>query len=393
MKKGFTLIELLAVIVILAIIALIATPIVLNIINETKESTVLRSADFYLDAVERSIVLSTLNNIEVKDGTYPIIKDGNVCIGKLDDGTCIGDILEIDIDGEVPKEGTITITNSQITSIKLNYNNKVVIKDENGKLVYKPESKYKTLSELAVVSSKLGVKDIENCTKKGEICELDEDGVAFAIKVNDSETYKFYVLKDDGDEVTLIMSENLGEDVEWVKEEDSTECKQVENDYDENGIIEEEEVYEFCYFYNKYGPLTALEALKTRTSNWTNITEYSYELNYGPVYECVADNCGDLIELPEEGKITVTNVRTRLLELSDIPDDLLYNNGTSNFLPSPGHWLSGEYWLSNTGYSVDHAFSVYHAVETAMSIYYEVIRTTCYINEKNGIRPVITIAK
>ena len=46
MKKGFTLIELLAVIVILAIIALIATPIVLNIINDTKESASLRSADF-----------------------------------------------------------------------------------------------------------------------------------------------------------------------------------------------------------------------------------------------------------------------------------------------------------------------------------------------------------
>mgnify|MGYP002520298140 CR=1 FL=1 len=34
---GFTLIELLAVIVILAIIALIATPIVLNIIKDTKK--------------------------------------------------------------------------------------------------------------------------------------------------------------------------------------------------------------------------------------------------------------------------------------------------------------------------------------------------------------------
>ena len=36
-KKGFTLIELLAVIVILAIIALIATPIVLNLISESKK--------------------------------------------------------------------------------------------------------------------------------------------------------------------------------------------------------------------------------------------------------------------------------------------------------------------------------------------------------------------
>ena len=40
MKKGFTLIELLAVIVILAIIALIATPIVIDIINDTKLGSV-----------------------------------------------------------------------------------------------------------------------------------------------------------------------------------------------------------------------------------------------------------------------------------------------------------------------------------------------------------------
>ena len=46
--KGFTLVELLAVIVILAVIALIATPIVLSIINDTKESAVIRSAEMYV---------------------------------------------------------------------------------------------------------------------------------------------------------------------------------------------------------------------------------------------------------------------------------------------------------------------------------------------------------
>jgi len=60
MKKGFTLIELLAVIVILAIIALIATPIVLNIIEESKKNTTLRSAEMYLDAVELSVSSSIL---------------------------------------------------------------------------------------------------------------------------------------------------------------------------------------------------------------------------------------------------------------------------------------------------------------------------------------------
>ena len=70
MKKGFTLIELLAVIVILAIISLIATPIVLNIINEARESSTLRSVDFYLDAVEYSIADAVLNNVQIKDNTY-----------------------------------------------------------------------------------------------------------------------------------------------------------------------------------------------------------------------------------------------------------------------------------------------------------------------------------
>jgi type IV pilus assembly protein PilA len=60
MKKGFTLIELLAVIVVLAIIALIATPIVLGIINDSKESAILRSEEFYVDAVKNGIMKKNL---------------------------------------------------------------------------------------------------------------------------------------------------------------------------------------------------------------------------------------------------------------------------------------------------------------------------------------------
>ena len=52
MKKGFTLIELLAVIVILAIIALIATPITLNIIEESRVSSVKISLDNLARAVD-----------------------------------------------------------------------------------------------------------------------------------------------------------------------------------------------------------------------------------------------------------------------------------------------------------------------------------------------------
>ena len=126
MKKGFTLIELLAVIVILAIIALIATPIVLSIINDTKESATLRSADFYLDGVELSVSQAILKEIDIQDGQYPIMADGNLCIGMLSNDACDSKVLEVEIKGEKPSSGTITIISGQITDIALKLNNKTV---------------------------------------------------------------------------------------------------------------------------------------------------------------------------------------------------------------------------------------------------------------------------
>ena len=136
MKKGFTLIELLAVIVILAIIALIATPIVLNIINDTKESATLRSADFYLDGVELSVSQAILKEINIEDGEYPIMEDGNLCIGTLSNDTCTGKVLEVEVKGEKPSSGIITITKGQITDIALNLSNKKIIKNEKGELTF-----------------------------------------------------------------------------------------------------------------------------------------------------------------------------------------------------------------------------------------------------------------
>ena len=59
---GFTLIELLAVIVILAIIALIATPIIMGIINEVNEQSIVRSVQNIQDGAETFIMSEkTLN--------------------------------------------------------------------------------------------------------------------------------------------------------------------------------------------------------------------------------------------------------------------------------------------------------------------------------------------
>ena len=76
-NKGFTLIELLAVIVILATIALIATPIIINIINDARNNSELRSVEnvvkyastFYADAELKSqnLVNKNIFNIVFKN--------------------------------------------------------------------------------------------------------------------------------------------------------------------------------------------------------------------------------------------------------------------------------------------------------------------------------------
>ena len=61
MKKGFTLIELLAVIIVLAIIALIATPIVLDVIEDARESADRSSAHMVLSAANNYFAESLLD--------------------------------------------------------------------------------------------------------------------------------------------------------------------------------------------------------------------------------------------------------------------------------------------------------------------------------------------
>lgn len=69
-KKGFTLIELLAVIVILAIIALIATPIILGIINDSRNSAKDRSAELVYNSIELAYQTSF-----TKKGTEPSLAE------------------------------------------------------------------------------------------------------------------------------------------------------------------------------------------------------------------------------------------------------------------------------------------------------------------------------
>ena len=103
-NKGFTLVELLAVIVILALIALIATPIILNVINDAKKQAAKDSAYGYMDAVEKYIVSSELEDKSIKDRTYSVEELNN---------------MGVSVKGSTPDNGNIEIKEGAVKNYNL----------------------------------------------------------------------------------------------------------------------------------------------------------------------------------------------------------------------------------------------------------------------------------
>ena len=92
-NKGFTLVELLAVIIVLAIIALIGFSQVGKVIQTSKEKAAVESARNYIKAVNVEILNRESSGNPIPDGTYDIAN------------------FDVEVKGEKPNNGQITISN------------------------------------------------------------------------------------------------------------------------------------------------------------------------------------------------------------------------------------------------------------------------------------------
>ena len=125
MKKGFTLIELLAVIVILSVIALIATPMILNVIEESKKQA--------LEASVKGIIESTryfsMKNDDINSSVYEFKFDENNK-GVTPNGESLNYTGSVDAEGKLilDREGNISLClmNDNYYVYK-NYNSGVVV--------------------------------------------------------------------------------------------------------------------------------------------------------------------------------------------------------------------------------------------------------------------------
>ena len=122
---GFTLIELLAVIIILTMIALITTPVVMDLITNSKIESAELSAFGYLDAFEKQMIEGRLNKKNYPDGIYAVK----------------GEFLTttpVSYKGTGPSNGTITVSKRNVVTALLCVEG-YPIKFENGEAKYEEE--------------------------------------------------------------------------------------------------------------------------------------------------------------------------------------------------------------------------------------------------------------
>ena len=364
MKKGFTLIELLAVIVILAIIAVIAVPIVLNIIDETKNNVGLRSADLYLAAVEYTISDAYLNHGGLTDGEYPITPEGNLCKTAL---PCSEEnTLKVEVNGETPTSGKISITNGNISSIELNYKNgKTIVKNSDGDLVYQEITEpiklciANTTKATALVWQGNDDPALETSYATGEVGLIASTdgaytpGVAYTCNfIDDNETNNmtFFVLSSTEETVTLIAGFNLKatsgdvHTVAWSADgnnhKDETEDKQA---------------------------VTAKAALAERTANWSSANggklseEQMLTIKLPTAYQ-IAEAVGQTFS----GSV-----------ISELPSWL------KSYTKTP---VASGYWTSTP--NAENSFIAWSVSYDGIVDYNHV-----YDDDYFGVRPVITISK
>lgn len=222
-KKGFTLIELLAVILILAIISLIAVPIIGSIMEDAKRNSFDISVKHITSTIEENCQIERINNKQITK------------LYTFNDNT-ITPILNIK--GELPKSGSITVNDNCDTKINVNNGNITIIKEYE-------QTEFTILNSVVYANGDIVYFNPET----GNVCGdyKEENSQSY----NKTGCMKWYIFNDiDGaEEINMILDHNTSSS-QWISSEDFVEA---------GGSGQGN---------SSYGPITLNNALISDTVTW-----------------------------------------------------------------------------------------------------------------------------
>lgn len=362
-KKGFVMAETIVVsIVVLTALVIIYTQFI-SINNSYYRSFRYNTIDdlFAVNNVKEFIEKDSLNNIvsNMKDKNYldltscstQYFKEYNYCktlLEYLNIKTLLFTYEDVtNLKNELKQNNLLSEgLRSFVKTISANKNNKYRL------IVEFNDDRYATLKIGSFIVSNLS----NECVKEGNTCTIEtiKSGVFMDVAVNDNETYRFNVIKDDGSKLTLIMNDNFSDNIYW----------------DSNS--------------NTSGPNNLLNYLDARVKNWDNVLDITYNLNgnNSDNYNgCSSYNaCEDNIY-----NISTKNSKARLPMLQD-----LTNLGCSQIAGSCPSWLGNNL---NTSDSVGYWTSTANSSNVWIISYDNRLNTTSVNTDNIKIRPVIIINK
>ena len=329
-NKGFTLVELLAVIVILALIALIATPIILNVINDAKKQAAKDSAYGYMDAVEKYIVSSELEDKSIKDRTYSVEELNN---------------MGVSVKGSTPDNGNIEIKEGAVKNYNLGIDGYAV---SNGEV--------KKVSTTKSFKNGTAVYYNPETEKK---CKSSE---AVSTTGTNSGCMKWYVFNDKEGNATVnvILDHNTTAKVVWNSTGNNSEMKEVKRKLEEDTKD----------WKNTARLITANEVAKITGNTRFDASKENQD------WFCLDTNQSD-----------TTNWCSKAQGTSEYVWLFDYTNGCTSYGCNTSDSNTWGYWTSSPykGNSSSYAWLVQG--NGALSRSFDVTTTD------TGIRPVITISK
>ena len=215
--KGFTLIELLAVIIILAIIALIATPLIISIINDSRQSAALESARGYVKAVNYKIMEEEMKGNITPEGEY-IIGENELLVSANNIDDITGEYL-------IGNSG-VTWAGLCVNHFSIGYYNGKAFLDKAANYCNEEEPYVFTEPDAEFVSALCSNPDLYDTVNKLKIKTV-EDIVCLSNLVNSGKNFS-------GKEVYLLSDINFSNDSSYKN-------KSVKDygDINEDGVVDD----------------------------------------------------------------------------------------------------------------------------------------------------------